>query len=95
MLFKVDENRDLAALAIGDELDASHGFILHASYRYNAEHRNWIGHPPSLHLSVRFVVDLLSKLLSRKQKSLRPAYNSCSRFHLLRVYSYASPDTAS
>jgi hypothetical protein len=51
VLFKVDENRDLAALAIGDELDASHGFILHASYRHNADHRNWI-RPRSLPTSV-------------------------------------------
>jgi hypothetical protein len=36
----------------------------------------------SLHVSIRFVRLLcLSKLLSRKQNSLFPAYNFCSRFH--------------
>ena len=50
--------------------------------------------PPCICLSVLLPVSV-SKLLSPKQKSLNAAYNSCSRFHSLYVYSYASPDTAS
>ena len=49
----------------------------------------------SPHVSIRFVeLFCLSKLLSHKQNSAFPAYNFCSRFRRLSVYSYASPDTA-
>jgi len=68
VLFQIDQNRYLATFAIGYELNASHGSILHAS--------PWC---PAFLLGL--LGRCLSNLLILKQKSPAPAYNSCSRFH--------------